>query len=81
METKVSKVEGIQTNDRPRKDENAEKLNFISSNGPHTLMSTKIVEEMLLRHFGDDWHFTLVNSKWFVLKTIDRYFQSAKRRA
>ena len=62
----------------PLKDENAEKLNFVSSNGPHPLMSTKIVEEMLTRHFGEDWHFTLVNSIWFVSKVVDRQFKSAE---
>ena len=61
MEAEVSNVEGIQTSARPLKDDNAVKLNFISSNGPHPLMSTKVVEEMLTRHFGEDWHFTLVD--------------------
>ena len=78
VETEVSKVEGIQTSDRPLKDENAEKLNFISFNGPHPLMSTKIVEEMLTRHFGEDWHFTLANSRRFVSKVVDRQFKSAE---
>ena len=71
MEAEVSNVEGIQTSARPLKDDNAVKLNFISSNGPHPLMSTKVVEEMLTRHFGEDGHFTLVDrdgtsQRWWV---------------
>lgn len=78
VESEVSSVEAIQTSERPLKDENAEKLNFISSNGPHPLVSMSLVEDMLTRHFGKDWHFTLNDSKWFVSKIVDRHFQTAK---
>ena len=54
--------------------------NLISSNSmvQNPLMSTKIVEEMLTRHFGEDWHFTLANSRRFVSKVVDRQFKSAE---
>ena len=78
MESEVSIVEAVQCSERPLKDENADKLNFISSNGPDPLMSKSLVEEMLNRHFGKDWHFTLQDSKWFVSKVVDRHIQMAK---
>ena len=67
-----------QRSDRPLKDENAEKLNFIATNGPHPLVSMNLVDEMLTNHFGKDWHFTIANSKWFISKTVDRHFQCAR---
>ena len=78
VESEVSSVERIQTSDRPLKDENAEKLNFVASNGPHPLVSMNLVDDMLISHFGKNWHFTLANSKWFVSKTVDRHFQCAR---
>ena len=78
VESEVSSVEHIQTSDRPLKDENAEKLNFVASNGPHPLVSTNLVDDMLTSYFGKDWHFTIANSKWFVSKTVDRHFQCAR---
>ena len=44
LETEVSNVEHITTSKRPLKDENTEMLNFVSTNGPHPLMSSKVVE-------------------------------------
>lgn len=78
VESEVSSVEEIQTSGRRLKDENAEKLNFIASNGPHPLVSGKLVDDMLTNHFGRDWHFTISNSKWFISKTVDRHFQCAR---
>ena len=81
VESEVSSVGEIQTSSRPLKDENAEKLNFIASNGPHPLVSQKLVDDMLSRHFGKDslhWNFTIAKSKWHVSKTVDRHFQSAR---
>ena len=78
VEAEVSNVESIQSRDRPLKDENAEKLNFIASNGPHPLVSSKLVDDMLTNRFGRDWHFTISNSKWFVSKTVDRHFHLAR---
>ena len=52
-------------------DENAEKLNFISSNGPQPLCSMSVVEAMLINHFGTKWHFNVMKSSFFVWKTVD----------
>ena len=52
VESEVSNMEGIQCSERPLNDDNAAKLNFISSNGPHPLVSLGVVEDMLTRHFG-----------------------------
>ena len=57
---------------------NALKLNFISTNGPHPLLSLPLVEDMLNLHFGGKWHFILKDSKWFVSKVIDRHFTQAR---
>ena len=78
VEAEVSNVESIQTSGRPLKDVNAQKLNFIASNGPHPLVSSKLIDDMLTNRFGRDWHFMIVNSKWFVSKTVDRHFQLAR---
>ena len=78
VETEVSNVEGILTSERPLHDKNAEMLNFVSSNGPDPLMSMKVVEDMMSKRFGKDWHFTLANSRWFVSKVVDRHFDMAK---
>ena len=81
VESEVSSVGEIQASSRPLKDENAEKLNFVASNGPHPLVSQKLVDDMLSRHFGKNslhWNFTTVQSKWYVSKTVDRHFQSAR---
>ena len=78
VESAVSRDAEIQRSDRPLKDENAEKLNFIATNGPHPLVSMNLVDDMLTNHFGKDWHFTIGNSKWFISKTVDRHFQCAR---
>ena len=78
VETEVSNVEHITTSERPLKDENTEMLNFVSTNGPHPLMSSKVVEDMLCHRFGKDWNFSLSNSKWFVSKVVDRHFDYAR---
>ena len=78
VESAVSSAERIERSDRPLNEENAEKLNFVASNGPHPLVSMKLVDDMLTNHFGKNWHFTTVQSKWFISKTVDRHFQYAK---
>ena len=78
VESEVSSVENIQTSKRHLKDENAEKLNFISSNGPHPLVSLNVVNDMLSTHFGNDWHFTISKSPHFISKTVDKHFKNAK---
>ena len=78
VESEVSGVAEVQSSTRPLNDLNAEKLNFISSNGPHPLVSMGLVEDTLSNYFGKDWHFTLSQSKWFISKTVDRQFREAK---
>ena len=78
VESAVSNVEEIDRKDRPLKDENVEKLNFIATNGPHPLVSMDLVDDMLTNHFGKDWHFTIAQSRWFVSKTVDRHVQYAR---
>ena len=78
MESEVSSFEQIQTRGRPLKDENAEKLHFIASNGPHPLVSMRLLDDIIDNHFDKNWHFTLANSKWYISKTIDRQFLSAR---
>ena len=52
IESEVSCIENISTSSRHLKDENVEKLNFISTNGPHPLVSLNLVDDMLTNHFG-----------------------------
>ena len=80
VESEVSSIESIQTKGRPLKQENVDKLNFISTNGPHPLMAMSLVTDFMTNHFGSNWHFTLNESKWFVSKTIDRKFEEARKK-
>ena len=50
----MSNIEDIQCSERNLTCENADKLNFVSSNGPHPLKSMGVVEDMLTRKFGKD---------------------------
>ena len=45
-------IKGRGASSSPLKDENAEKLNFVASNGPHPLVNQKLVDCMLSRYFG-----------------------------
>ena len=63
VEVEVSCKEQIESEGRPTTHENASKPNFISTNGPHPLVSLPLVEDVLNSHFGKDWHSTLHNSK------------------
>ena len=78
IEAEVFSLEQIQASGKPLKDENAEKLHFIASNGLHPLVSMSLVDDMLDNHFGKNCHFTLAYIKWFISKTIDRQFQCAR---
>ena len=73
VEVEFSCMEQIESEGRPLTHENACKLNFIATNGPHPLVSLSLVEDMLNSYFGKDWHFTLHNSKWFVLKVVNHH--------
>ena len=46
---------------------------YFATNGPNPLVSLSLVEDMLNSYFGKDWHFTLHNSKWFVLKVVNHH--------
>ena len=81
VESEVSNVENVDTKKRPLKQENVEKLNFISSNGPHHLVCSNLVNDFLTNYFRADWHFTIHNSKWFVSKTVDRHYNEARNAA
>ena len=74
----VSSLEDIEGIKRPLKHANSVKLNFISTNGPHPLVSLPLVKDFLTAYFGKDWHFTLANSKWFVSKVVDKHLYDAK---
>ena len=78
VEAEVSSIEAVDTKKRHLKNENTEKHNFISTNGPHPLMAQSLVDDFLTNHFGANWHFTIVNSKWFVSKTVDKQFAIAR---
>ena len=51
VETQVSAINAIETSSRRLKHEQAERLSFISTNGPHPLVSLKVVEDALNLHF------------------------------
>ena len=53
VESEVSSVEDISTSSRHLKDENVEKLNFISSNGPHALFDSKMVLSFSVAYYWD----------------------------
>jgi hypothetical protein len=72
VEVEVSSLADIDTKKRPLKHENAEKINFISTNGSHPLVSLNLVDDMLNSYFGKNCHFVLAKSKWFVSKTVDK---------
>ena len=79
VEAQVSSITSIETSSRRLKHETAEKLTFISSNGPHSLVALSVIEEALNIYFeGKKWHFILSDSKYFVSKVVDKLFQDAK---
>ena len=77
-ESEVSSLEDIETKKRHLEHDTSVKRNFISTNGPHPLVSLPLVKDFLNAHFGKDWHFTRSNSKWYVSKVVDRHFHEAK---
>ena len=77
VEVEVSSLKNISTEKRPLKTKSTEMLNFISTNGPHPLVSMNLVDDFLNAHFGKNWHFTMNQSKWFVPQTVDRHFKLA----
>ena len=81
VESEVPSLEDIETKKRNLSHENAVKLNFISTNRPHPLVSLPSVTDILTDFFGKDWHFTLAQCKWFISKVIDSHFEAAKNLA
>ena len=64
VESQVSAISQIETTSRRLSHEHAQKLSFISKNGPHPLVAINVVKEALNLFFkGKPWHFTFSNSK------------------
>ena len=78
VESEVSSIEVVNIKKRNLKDDDVAKLNFISTNGPHPLMSAILVEDFLTNCFGSNWHFTIAKSKWFVSKTVGKQLETAR---
>ena len=73
IESQVSAINDIGTSSRQLKQEQSERLTFISSNGSHPLVSLKVVEDALNLHFkGKKWQFVLSNTTYYTSKTVDR---------
>ena len=81
VESEVSSLEDIETKKRRLKHETSVKLNFISTNGPHPLVSVPLVNDFLTDFFGKEWHFTLSSSKWFTSKVVDGHIEAARNLA
>ena len=78
IESEVSSLENVETQKRPLNSQTTNMLNFISTNGPHPLVSLPLVKDFLDSYFGKEWHFTLNDSKWYVSKVIDKHMYNAK---
>ena len=63
IEVEVSSLKNISTEKRPLKTKSTEMLNFISTNGPHPLVSMNLVDDFLNAHFRKNWHFIINQSK------------------
>lgn len=75
----VSAINAIETSSRRLKHEQGERLSFISTNGPHPLVSLRVVEDALNLHFkGNKWHFVLRDTKYFTSKVVDRLIREAQ---
>ena len=76
VESQVSAISQIETTSRRLSHENAQKLAFISKNGPHPLVAMNVVEEVLNLQFKDKpWHFALFRSKYYTSKAIDSVYK------
>ena len=79
LESQVSAIFQNETTSRRLSHEHAQKLAFISKNGPHPLVAMNVVEEALNLYFkGKPWHFALSSSKYYTSKTIDSVFKEVK---
>ena len=78
MEVEVSNLKETSTESRSLAQKTTEILNFVSTNGPHPLVSMNVVDSFLDLHFGKNWHFTVNLSKFYVSQCVDGHFKSAK---
>ena len=75
----MSAIDSIETSSRRLKHETAEKLTFISTNGPHPQVALNVIEEALDLYFaGKPRHFVLSTKKYFTSKVVDRLFREAE---
>ena len=82
VESQVSAIESIEHSSRRLKHLMAERLSFISTNGPHPFASLKVIEDSLNKYFnGKPWHFVLSNSKYFTSKVVDRQMRESQNMA
>ena len=66
VESKVSSLENVETQKRPLNSKTTNMLNFISTNGPHPLVSLPLVKDFLDSYFQKEVHFTLNDSRVLV---------------
>ena len=79
VESQVSAIESIENSSRRLKHLTAERLSFISTNGPHPYASLKVIEDSLNRYFkSKPWHFVLSNCKYYTSKVVDRQVQESQ---
>ena len=78
VEVEVSNLNQTSTDSRPLLQNTTKMLNFISTNGPHPLVSINLVDAFMNERFGKNWHFTIHRSNYIVSKSVDNQFKSAK---
>ena len=79
VESQVSAIDSIDSSLRHLKHITADKLSFISSNGPHPLHALNVIEEALDLYFkGKKWHFVRSDTKYYSSKVVDRLFREAE---
>ena len=79
VEVEVSNLKQQSTESRSLLQKTTEMLNFVSTNGPHPLVSMNVVDSFLDLHFGKQWHFTVNLSKFYVSQSVDAHFRSARQ--
>ena len=78
VEVEVKSIKYISTFKRPQHNLTSERLNFMSTNGPHPFVATDLVKDSPNSYFGRDVHFHLSKSPYFTSKVVDRHFKEAK---
>ena len=79
VEVEVSNLKQQSTESRSLLQKTTEMLNFVSTNGPHPLVSMNVVDSFLDLHFRKKWHFTVNLSKFYVSQSVDAHFRSARQ--